>query len=903
MKIIKYASRIRLLPHLNTILISSILIYVLILNISAQTTAEKPISDEIYVQFSKKVKLNKQGDIKPEPHINKLFASNPIVAIRSVFPGISPENSIDGMDRTYRIRLKHSHRLGETLDILNQSPDIIYAEPVPLRRLFEISNDPLWNNQYHLSLLELDSARSIHHGADSISIAIIDGGVNYLHEDLRTEIWVNDAEDVDGDGFLSPADNDSIDADNNGFLDDVIGWDFVHLPGQGFAGEDDSLADNDPMDFGGHGTHCAGDATAATDNGIGIASVGGDCQVMCIRAGMTASNGFGYIYYSVEGIYYAANNGAKVISMSYGGNSFSQTEQNAIIFAYNQGVVCVAAAGNDGNSTPQYPANYNHVIAVAATEQNDLKAPFSNYGAWIDVSAPGVDILSTSGSGNYANMSGTSMSTPIVAGLAGLTYSMFPHYSPDSVINRIKTSCDNIDTLNPSFAGQLGTGRINAFKTLDKVIRIHSYIINDSSQGNNNGRLDYGETFDLIVTLKNTYQNASGVTIKLRSLHPVLTVLDSIATMGNLPLGGTISNSGSPFSATVGTDSSVSNVPILVMISADGNYQYQKVLNLPIGQREILIVNDDETSGSSKISYYTEALDSIQFKFDIWDVQQQGTPGLNERLYPIIIWYTGDAAQNVLTSAEQQFLQSYLDNGGRLFLTGQDIAYDLVEQQSGISFFENYLHANYIENNSNDFALDGIPADPIGAGETFIILGSGGANNQTSPDVIQANSPAQPAILYDINNSTRQAALYFSDTYKLVYFAFGWEGINDNGPAKRVNVMNRVLNWLSDDPTGIDPTKFEVVDNISLHQNFPNPFNPQTTISFSIQKSEKVSVRIFNNLGQIVKIFPEQKYETGLHKIIWNGNNQENATCSSGIYYYHVTIGKQQLINKMILLK
>jgi flagellar hook assembly protein FlgD len=115
--------------------------------------------------------------------------------------------------------------------------------------------------------------------------------------------------------------------------------------------------------------------------------------------------------------------------------------------------------------------------------------------------------------------------------------------------------------------------------------------------------------------------------------------------------------------------------------------------------------------------------------------------------------------------------------------------------------------------------------------------------------------------------------------------------------------MNRVLNWLSDDPTGIDPTKFEVVDNISLHQNFPNPFNPQTTISFSIQKSEKVSVRIFNNLGQIVKIFPEQKYETGLHKIIWNGNNQENATCSSGIYYYHVTIGKQQLINKMILLK
>ncbi|MCK5454531.1 MAG: S8 family serine peptidase, partial [Calditrichia bacterium] len=337
-------------------------------------------------------------------------------------------------------------------------------------------------------------------------IAIIDGGVNYMHEDLHSDIWVNSAEDVDGDGFLSPADNDSIDADNNGFLDDVIGWDFVHLPGQGFVGEDDSLADNDPIDFGGHGTHCAGDAAAVTNNNTGIASVGGDCSIMCIRAGMTASNGFGYIYYSVEGIYYAANNGAKVISMSYGGPGFSQTEQLAIDFAYNQGVVCVAAAGNDNNNTVQYPANYNHVIAVAATDQQDHKASFSNFGAWIDVSAPGVDILSTTVGGSYGNMGGTSMSTPIVAGLAGLTYAMFPQYSADSVINRIVNNCDNIDSLNPSYSGQLGAGRINAFKTLDKVIRILSYEIKDSLQGNNNGRLDYGETIDLIITLINTYQ-------------------------------------------------------------------------------------------------------------------------------------------------------------------------------------------------------------------------------------------------------------------------------------------------------------------------------------------------------------------------------------------------------------
>jgi subtilisin family serine protease len=895
--------RSSLRPQLAILFISIIYICFPPSSLYAKLPSENPISDEIYIQFKYRILFDDQNNWQLTPGINKLFASNPVEKIKPVFPGVVAEQSIQGMDRTYRVKLEYPQSLKETLRILNQHPDVVYAEPVPLHRMFEISDDPLWNSQYHLSLVALDSARDIHHGSDTVSIAIIDGGVNYLHEDLQSEIWVNVAEDVDGDGVLSPADNDSIDADNNGFLDDVIGWDFVHLPGQGFAGEDDSLADNDPMDFGGHGTHCAGDAAAATNNGIGIASVGGNCRIMCIRAGMTASNGFGYIYYSVESIYYAANNGAKVISMSYGGNSFSQTEQTAIDFAYNQGAVCIAAAGNDANTTPQYPANYNHVMAVAATDQNDLKSPFSNYGTWIDVSAPGEDILSTSVSGNYGNMSGTSMSTPIVAGLAGLTYSMFPHYSPDSVMNRIKTSCDNIDTLNPSFAGQLGAGRINAFKTLDKVIRILSYQVKDSLQGNDNGRLDYGETIDFILTLKNTYQNATGVNVYLRSLHPILGIIDSIATFGNVPLGGTSSNSGLPFSAVVGNDSSVADVSILLTVSADGNYQYQKILKLIIGQREILIVNDDDISASSKINYYTEALDSLQSQYDIWDIQQQGTPGISQRSYPIIIWYTGEAEQNVLTVNEQQFLQDFLDNGGRLFLTGQNIGFDLVEQQNGIPFFENYLHASYIQNNSNDFALDGIPADPIGGGENFIILGSGGANNQNSPDVIQASSPAQPAILYDINNTLGQAALSYSGNYKLVYFAFGWEGINNNGPAKRVNVMNRIINWLSGSTTGIHEDKSELVNDFSLYQNYPNPFNPQTTIAFSITKSEKVIIKIFNNLGQIVKVFPEREYEAGFHSIQWDGKNQQKRACSSGVYYYRITVDNLHQMKKMILMK
>jgi subtilisin family serine protease len=366
------------------------------------------LPDEIYVQFYEELRLDAGADYRLAPQMESLFAATPIIEIRPVFPGILTDKRLPGMERTYRIKVQNSTELPETLRRLSESSAVVYAERVPLRRMFEIPNDPLWNSQYHLSLLQVDSARGIHTGDSSVAIAVIDGGINYLHEDLRPDIWVNHAEDVDGDGFLSPADNDSIDADGNGFIDDVIGWDFVHLPGQGFPGEDDSLADNDPMDFGGHGTHVAGDAAAATDNGVGIASVGGDCRIMCIRAGMTAQNGFGYIYYSIEGIYYAANNGAKVISMSYGGASPSSTEQQAINFAHSQGAVCVAAAGNDNNNVPQYPANYAHVLAVAATDEQDLKADFSNYGSWIDLCAPGDAILSTMVGGGYGNQGGTS---------------------------------------------------------------------------------------------------------------------------------------------------------------------------------------------------------------------------------------------------------------------------------------------------------------------------------------------------------------------------------------------------------------------------------------------------------------------------------------------------------------
>jgi len=835
--------------------------------------------------------------------VNRLFSATPVLEIKPVFPEVKPDTRLAGMESIYRIKVRNPESLDETLQKLSKDPAVVYAEKVPVRKMFDVPNDPLWNSQYHLQLLQVDSARGIHTGDSSIAIAVIDGGINYLHEDLRADIWVNSTEDLDGDGFLSPADIDSIDNDSNGFVDDVIGWDFVHLPGQGFPGEDDSLADNNPMDFGGHGTHCAGDAAAVTDNGVGIASTGGDSRIMCIRAGMTASNGFGYIYYSVEGIYYAANNDAKVISMSYGGDTPSSTEQFAIDYAHTQGVICIAAAGNDDSNVVQYPANYNHVVAVAATDAQDHKADFSNYGSWVDLCAPGVAILSTIISGGYGNQGGTSMSTPIVAGLAGLTAAMFPQFTNDEIINRMLTSCDNIDSLNPQYAGQLGAGRVNAYKTLDKVVRLFSFAILDSVAGNNNGRLDYGETADLILTLKNTFDNVTNVSVTINSLNSILNLADSTALFGNIQLGGTANNAIDPFSFSIGMDTTISSASLRIKVSADGGYQYQKILKLPIGQRDILIVNDDETTGPSKIGYFKTALDSLQKSYDVWDVQTQGIPGTNESNYSTVIWYTGEAVQNVLTDQEQSFLISYLDSGGRLFLTGQNIGYDLVEQQNGASFFENYLHAAYVQDNSNDFALEGLSGDPIGAGEQFIILGSGGANNQNSPDVITAVSPAQPAIVYDNTYQANQSAIYYSGTYKLVYFAFGWEGINDLGQAKRDVVMNRILAWM-DQVTDIEG-EFNppVARQVALFPNYPNPFNPETNIKFYLPKTGTVEMLIYNNLGQVIRKLVKGNYSIGEHSVNWDGKNDFGEVCGSGVYYFRLSAAENVQTRKMMLIR
>lgn len=325
----------------------------------------------------------------------------------------------------------------------SSDPNVEYAEPNNIYSLSFIPNDARYSEQWSHQITQAELGWDIEQGDPNIVIAIIDTGVDWQHEDLADNIWINTGE-IAGNG---------IDDDSNNYTDDVRGWDFTDTTRQDYCTSDCLEEDNDPSDEYGHGTHVAGIAAATTNNNIGIAGVCPNCKIMALRtAGLSDVEISGALYY-------AADNGARIISMSIGGLS-SQTVQDAIDYAYSRNITLIASAGNSNMDFEQYPAAYENVIAVTATNSQDRKAFFSNYGYWTDVAAPGDSILSTIPS-DYMSASGTSMSAPYVAGLAGLILSKNSALSQKQLREILKQGVDPFDSTK-----YLGTGRVNVYKAL-----------------------------------------------------------------------------------------------------------------------------------------------------------------------------------------------------------------------------------------------------------------------------------------------------------------------------------------------------------------------------------------------------------------------------------------------------
>ena len=302
--------------------------------------------------------------------------------------------------------------------------------------------------------LDAPEAWEITTGSRDVVIGVIDSGVDINHPDLAENIWVNPGE--------TP--NNGIDDDGNGFIDDVNGWDFYDN-------------DNTPHDGNGHGTHVAGTIGAVGNNNAGITGVNWEVSLLPLR--FLGDDGSGWTSDAVAAVNYATmlkrDFGINVVATnnSWGGGGYSQTLDRAIESANNEGIMFVAAAGNQGSNNdtnPSYPTNYGspNVISVAALNRNDNLANFSNYGeATVDVGAPGVSIYSTLPGNSYGSFSGTSMAAPHVAGVVGLLNAAKPGISVTEVTNAIIGTVDAIQSL---IGKTVSGGRVNAATALTSIL-------------------------------------------------------------------------------------------------------------------------------------------------------------------------------------------------------------------------------------------------------------------------------------------------------------------------------------------------------------------------------------------------------------------------------------------------
>ncbi|MCS7086738.1 MAG: S8 family serine peptidase, partial [Bacteroidia bacterium] len=352
------------------------------------------------------------------------------------------------------------HAREQTFHQLIANSAIESVEPVPL--YYPFFHPPFGNpddysplTSKHLELVKLAEAWRYNFGRPEVAIAVVDNGFDWTHEDLAPNVRVNVAE----------IPNNGIDDDDNGYVDDYIGYDAADNDG-------DVRAPTDSLrPFLVHGTVCASVAAAATHNGKGMAGAGFRCRFLPVKA-VSDTISFAALTHSYEAVEYAIAAGADVIAMSFGSSVYSAYFRDLLLTAHDRGIVCVAAAGNAGAESVQYPCGYETVLCVTSVDFGARKYPSANYGPWIDVCAAG-EALAANWFNGYRKRVGTSVACAVVAGVCGLLKSHLLGAAPDDIHRAVVESAQNLDSLNADYTGKLGGGLLNAAEAMRKLRPIH----------------------------------------------------------------------------------------------------------------------------------------------------------------------------------------------------------------------------------------------------------------------------------------------------------------------------------------------------------------------------------------------------------------------------------------------
>ena len=880
---------------------------------------------------------------------------------RFIHKPITKNSKLPDLSRIYRIEFPVEYDVATVVKEFSADPNIEYAEPVPIYYMLGVPNDSLYDKQWYLKKIQAEQAWDIHKGEDGDSVIILgitDIGCKYDHPDLGQNIWNNLGEDADGDGktfeFKNSAwvfdqdDINNVDDDGNGYVDDLIGWNF-------------DKNNNNPMDEGlffneGHGTLVSGIAAGVTNNRIGIASISYNLKIMPVRG----------LY---NGIIYAAENGADVINCSWGGYPFSKADKEVIDYTTGLGSIIVAGVGNENNSVPWYPACYPSVICVAGVDDNDVRVSYSTYGAGVDVAAPAPTsskpIISTTRNNLYGNLEGTSFSAPIVTGLIGLIKSFHPDWTNDHIIKQLLYTTNNIDSVNPGFKHLLGTGRINAYRALaDSNLTITPELKLNTSLLKATHPINQDSVISLSFMVQNYshFLDANPLTISLTSNSQEFQIINGdysgfitansiteLMDIFQIKFAPNATSKTATLECNISSDLPVvagSQFKFNITVNPEkpvvlDSYKVTRIDSNRIYLHDIFITNKGQLKMSS-LSGHVKSYDSNAVSNDhrqtLGNLNSGATMKMPGGYFFDISECTSDSVKLVLeisNGAEywcSQFgvkipplsdingltvvLLDEANNTDNWITAGWDITTE--KYVSPPSSFTDSPLGNYASNKTTTLTYTN-PIKYINAIHAFLefdaqweieVLFDYGqvqlsTNNGTTwiplsgqytnlgmysqPNGVSLYDGSQYSWIHEIIDITdylsHQFMLRFSLSSDLAGNLDGW--YIDN---VKISVYAAVA--IAVEEEAIQPIVF------NLEQNYPNPFNPTTTIKYSIPKQSYVMLKMFDILGREVATLVNEEKPAGTYEVSWEAKN-----LASGVYFYKIITGIYTAVKKMVLIK
>jgi hypothetical protein len=847
---------------------------------------------------------------------------------------------------------------------ISHHADVLYAEPWFIYPVDACTpNDSLRSSQWALTKILADSAFCTAAGDTSVSIGIVDTGVRWDHPDLAGNIYINYGEYGD-DGHGGRKETNGVDDDGDGYVDNWHGWDF------GGSDYNNPVADNNPspqLESASHGTHVAGIAAARTNNVSGISGISNNCRIMPVKVGSdndTRGNGAPYIVFGFQGIYYAAQHGAKVINCSWGGQGASQYEQEVIDSVTSMGALVVCAAGNGaqdatvGAEAVNYPAGYRNVISVAATASaSDYRAAYTQYGETIDVSAPGSQILSTYFSNTYGNtyayMDGTSMASPLVAGLAALVKSKFPSYTPLQVGEQVRVTCDDIYSANTgsTIKYKLGKGRINALRAVTETqwpsIRINTWRAVDSVSGNSNGTLEPNETFALKINFINYLQSTTAAaTVQLATYDSYVSISQAMFAVGAVPTMGIVGNDANPFVVHIGSNMPAAHIVQFVLKITDASMSYTDF--------QLLNVEMNPTYATHNVNnVQTTITNNGRVGFNDFPDNNQGVgfvyKGSNQ-LYEagLIVGYSATKLVDVVRNPDNVQDADFSSTAVYTIVNPGPIATQegyaqctdaasadkigLTIDTRSYAFKDapdtNYVIVRYDITNTSGARIDSLYAGmffdwdmlptyttnktAFDASRSLAYAYDDSAKNPVYCGVRALDTAASyRALINDLNIDLTKAGKWdwlsggivpMADTVADIHLAIsqgpysipagGKQRIGfaiiagDNLADLQKNADFAKAKWPPIFTTGVREEKNVHPASYALHQNYPNPFNPATVISYDIPSAGKVTLSVYDVLGQVVTTLVNQEQQPGRYDVTFDGSK-----LSSGVYFYRLSVG------------